>query len=65
MGIKTKLCVSKIFGNDLAVIRKSKVTLTLNKPPYFGIWKLDLNKVLTYEFHYDRMKNKDVFIFGR
>ena len=27
----------KIFGNDLVVMRKMKVTLTLNKPAYVGM----------------------------
>ena len=34
-------------------MRKSKVTLTLNKPAYAGLRILDLSKVLIYEFHYD------------
>ena len=65
MGIKTKLCLSKIFGNVLVAIRKSKITLTVNKSAYFRICILDPNKVLMYEFHYDHIKNKDVFILGR
>ena len=32
MDMKTKLYVTKIFGNDLVVIRKSKVTLKLSRP---------------------------------
>ena len=48
----------KAFGNDLVAIRKSKVTLTLNKPAYVGICILDLSKVLRYEFYYDYVKNK-------
>ena len=48
----------KIFDNDLVAIRKSKVTLTLNKPAYIGTWILELSKVLMYEFHYDYIKNK-------
>ena len=40
----------KIFDNDLIAIRKSKVTLTPNKPAYIGICILDLSKVLMYEF---------------
>ena len=43
----------KIFDNDLISIHKSKVTLTLNKPAYAGIYILGLRKVLMYEFHYD------------
>ena len=43
----------KIFDNDLVVIRKSKVTLTLNKAAYVEIRILDLSEVLMYEFHYD------------
>ena len=48
----------KIFDNDLVTIRKSKVTLTLNKPPYIGMSILEFRKVLMYEFHYDYIKNK-------
>ena len=48
----------KIFGNNLDAIGKSKITLTLNKPPYVGICILDLSNVLMYEFHYDYIKNK-------
>ena len=48
----------KIFDNDLVVICKSKVTLTLSKPAYVGMCILDLSKVLTYKFHYDYIKNK-------
>ena len=40
----------KIFDNDLIAIRKSKVTLTPNKPAYIEICILDLSKVLMYEF---------------
>ena len=46
----------KIFDNDLVAIRKNKVTLTLNKPAYFGMCILELSKVLMYEFHYDYIK---------
>ena len=48
----------KIFDNDLVAIRKSQVTLTLNKPAYIGMCILELSKVLMYEFHYDYIKNK-------
>ena len=48
----------KIFDNDLVAIHKSKVTLSLNKPAYVGIFILDLIKVLMYQFHYDYIKNK-------
>ena len=52
------LYVTKSFWQDLVVIRKSKVTLTLKKPAYVGMCILDLSKVLVYEFHYDYIKNK-------
>ena len=48
----------KLFDIDLVVIRKSKVTLMLNKPAYVGTRILDLSKVLMYEFHFDYIKNK-------
>ena len=43
----------KIFENNLVVICKNKVPLTLNKPAYMGMFLLELSKVLMYEFHYD------------
>ena len=58
MDIKTNLYVTKIFDNDLFAIRKSKVTLTLNKQAYVGICMLDMSKALKYDFHYDLVKNK-------
>ena len=48
----------KIFDNDLVAIQKSKITLTLNKPPSVDMCLLYLSKVLMYEFHYDYSKNK-------
>ena len=58
MYIKTKLCVNKIFDNNLVAISKSKLALILNKPAYIGVCILELSKVLMYEFHYDYAKNK-------
>ena len=48
----------KISENDLVAIRKSKVTLTLNKPPFIGMCILQLSKILIYEFYYDYIKIK-------
>ena len=48
----------KIFESDLVAICKNKVALILNKPAYIGMSILELSKVLTYEFHYDYIKNK-------
>ena len=50
----------KVFDNDLVAIRKSKVTLTINKPAHAGMCILDLNKVLMYELNYDYIKYKYV-----
>ena len=50
MDVKTEQYVKKIFGNDLVAIRKSKITLTFNKPAYVGMCILDLNKVLCISF---------------
>ena len=48
----------KIFDNNLVAIRKSKLTLKLNKSEYIGMCILDLSKVLMSEFYYDHFKNK-------
>ena len=58
MNIKTKIYATKIFDNDFFVIRKNKVTLTLNKLAYVGMCILDLSKVLMYEFQYDYIESK-------
>ena len=50
--------LQKKFGNDLVVIRKSKVTLTLIKPAYAAMCTLDLNKVIMYELYYSYISNK-------
>ena len=50
--------LQKKFGNDLVVIRKSKVTSTLNKPAYAATCTLDLNKVIMYELYYSYINNK-------
>ena len=50
--------LDKIFDNDLVVIRKNKVTLTLSKFTYIEMCILELTKVLMYGFHYDYIKNK-------
>ena len=36
----------KIFGNDLVIICKNQVTLTLSKPAYIEISILEISKVL-------------------
>ena len=48
----------KVFDNNLVAIRKSKVTLKLNKPAYIGMCILEMSKVLMYEFHYDCIKKR-------
>ena len=55
---KSRYMSQKIFDNDLVAIRKSKVTLTLNKLAYVKICILHLGKVLMYKSHYDYIKNK-------
>ena len=47
----------KIRGNNLVEIRRSKVALKLIKQAYIGIYILELGKTVTYEFHYDCIKN--------
>ena len=55
---KPRYMFQKLFDNDLVMIRKSKVTLTLNKPAYIDICILDLRKILMCELHYDYIKNE-------
>ena len=55
---KPSYMLHKIFDNNLVAIRKSKVTLTPNKPAFIGICILEFSKVLISKFHYDYIKNK-------
>ena len=48
----------KIFSNNLVVIKRSIISLKLNKTTYIGMCVLQLNKVLMFKFHYDYIKNK-------
>ena len=49
---------SKIFNENLVAVHKIKETLTLNRPEYVGMCILDLSKTLTYDFHYNYIKQK-------
>ena len=55
---KPRYMSHKIFGNNLVAIRKSKLSLKLNKPACSEMCILEMSKVLTYEFHHDYIKNK-------
>ena len=48
----------KIFDYYLVAIRKSKVTLTINKPAYVEMSMLGFSRVLMYNFHFDCIRNK-------
>ena len=48
----------EVFDNDLVTIRKSKVTLILNRPAFAVMFILDLSRVLMFEFLYNYIKNK-------
>ena len=48
----------KILDNNLVAIGKSKVALKLDKLAYIGMCFLELSKVLSYDNHYDYIKNK-------
>ena len=48
----------EVFDNDLVTIRKSKVTLMLNRPAFAVMFILDLSRVLMSEFLYNYIKNK-------
>ena len=56
--IQTRYLLHKVFDNDLVTIRKTKVTLTLNKLAYIELCILELSIVLIYELHYNYIKHK-------
>ena len=49
---ETSYISHKVLNNNLVVMRKCKITLTLNKAEYLGLCILDLNKVKMFEFHF-------------
>ena len=55
---KTTYISEKVFDNDLVAIRKSKVTLKLNKASYARICILDLKKVLMNKFHWNYIESE-------
>ena len=57
MDIETKLYVTKIFDNDLFVIRRCKISLILHKLAYLRMGTLDLSEVEMYEINYDYIQN--------
>ena len=48
----------KIFQENLVVVERVKIELTLNWPIYAGFAILDLSKILRYDFHYNYIKQK-------
>ena len=53
--------MQKILDNDLFEMRKSKVTLTFNKPAYVGMCILDLSKVINTLFGFSNFWNKSKY----
>ena len=47
---------SKMFNKNLEAVHKAKEVLTLNRPAYVGMCKLELSKTLMYDFHYNIIK---------
>ena len=55
---KPSFVSQKIISKNFVVIHGIKSVLALDKPIYVGFSILDLNKLLTYEFHYKYIKRK-------
>ena len=47
----------EIFDKNYSVIHEIKPVLTFSKPIYVGFTILELSKWLTYDFHYNFIKN--------
>ena len=47
-----------LFGKNLMGCKMGKIIVVMKKPVYLGQAKLDFNKIIMYEFHYDYMKPK-------
>ena len=49
---------TKYFSEDLLAIEMKKIKVKMNKPVYLGMFILEINKTLMYEFWYDYIKLK-------
>ena len=47
-----------LISEDLSIIEMKKSKVKMNKPIYLGLSKLEISKILMYEFWYDYMKPK-------
>ena len=47
-----------LISEDLSIIEMGRAKLKINKPIYLGLSKLEISKILMYEFWYDYMKSK-------
>ena len=48
----------KCISENLLAIEMKKTKVKMNKPIYLGLSKLEISKILMYEFWYDYMKPK-------
>ena len=55
---RTNFISGKMFNENLFAINRIKEKLVLNRPIYVGMAKLDLSKILMYDFHYNYMLKK-------
>ena len=47
-----------LISEDLSIIELKKTKVKMNKPIYLGLSRLEISKILMYEFWYDYMKPK-------
>ena len=47
-----------LISEDLSIVEMKKTKVKMNKPIYLGLSKLEISKILMYEFWYDYMKPK-------
>ena len=46
------------FSDNLLVLEMKRTQVIMNKPSYFCLSILEINKTVMYEFHYDYLKSK-------
>ena len=56
--IRAKLSYYKVFRRTSIINRNEKTEISMNKPVYVGLSKLELSKILMYEFWSDYVKVK-------
>ena len=65
IGISTKLPYNKVFIKNILVKKMRKTQALTNKSVYLGLLKLEISKILMYEYYVKpKYEKKVIMLFG-